>query len=235
MKSARQQTILALLARHDTLTTASLAEQLGISKETLRRDLTALQAQGKIVRHHGRARVIHTQNHDGGEPFVARLKSHYADKADIARHALAWIEEGMCLALDASSTCFLLARQLPDMPLTVFTNSQPVCQEMARRQHIRLICTGGELDRKYRCYMNPTLAPLLKALEIDLFIFSCEGVDAQGDMWDPTEHNAGFKTQLLSRAQQSLLLIDKSKFQRASDVKIGNLSAVTQMITDARR
>lgn len=48
MKSARQQTILALLARHDTLTTASLAEQLGISKETLRRDLTALQAQGKI-------------------------------------------------------------------------------------------------------------------------------------------------------------------------------------------
>ena len=92
MKSARQQTILALLAHHDTLTTASLAAQLGISKETLRRDLTALQAQGKIVRHHGRARVIHTRDHDAGEPFVARLKSHYADKADIARHALAWIE-----------------------------------------------------------------------------------------------------------------------------------------------
>src|SRR5690606_32933125 len=126
-------------------------------------------------------------------------------------------------------------RQLPDVPLTVLTKSQPVCQERARRQHVRLICTGGELDRKYRCYMNPTRAPLRKAREIALFICSCGGVDAPGNRWDPTEHNAGFKTQLLSRAQQSLLLIDKSKFQRASDVKIGNLSAVTQMTTDARR
>lgn len=231
MKSTRQQTLLALLARHDTLTTASLAAQLGISKETLRRDLTALQAQGKIVRHHGRARLIHTQNHDGGEPFVARLKSHYADKAHIARHALEWIDEGMILALDASSTCFHLARQLPDRPLTVFTNSQPICQEIARRQHVTLICSGGELDRKYRCYKNMALVSLLKTINIDLFIFSCEGVDANGDMWDPTAHNAGFKTQLLRRAQQSLLLIDKSKFQRASEVKIGHTSAVTQMIT----
>nr|WP_318384397.1 L-fucose operon activator [uncultured Enterobacter sp.] len=235
MKSARQQVILQMLAQHDTLTTGGLALQLGISKETLRRDLSALQSQGKIVRHHGRARLIHTRNHDGGEPFFARLKSHYADKADIARLALGWITQDMVLALDASSTCFHLARQLPDMPLTVFTNSQPICQEMARRQHVTLICSGGQLDRKYRCYMNPTLAPLLKSVAIDLFIFSCEGVDANGDMWDPTVHNAGFKTQLLQRAQQSLLLIDKSKFKRASDVKIGHLSAVTQMITDAGR
>ncbi|WP_318369805.1 L-fucose operon activator [Enterobacter sp.] len=234
-KSARQTAILQILARHDALTTTHLAQLLAVSQETLRRDLTALQAQGKIVRHHGRARAIHADNVDAGEPFRARLKSHYADKADIARHALAWIEEGMTLALDASSTCFHLARQLPDLPLTVFTNSQPICQEMARRQHVTLLCAGGELDRKYRCYKTPALASLLKSVDIDLFIFSCEGVDANGDMWDPTAHNAGFKTQLLKRAQQSLLLIDKSKFRRASEVKIGHLSAVTQMISDAPR
>src|SRR5690606_4347161 len=130
----------------------------------------------------------------------------------MARHALGWISEGMTIALDASSTCFHLARQLPDIELTVFTNSLPVCLEMAKRENITLISSGGTLERKYRCYVNPALATQLKGLEIDLFIFSCEGVDEQGTLWDPVEHNARFKAHLLHRASQSLLLIDRSKF-----------------------
>lgn len=234
MKNSRQQEILRQLAACDGMTTDALAASLTVSKETIRRDLKQLQQQGKIVRHHGRARAIDPDHRDGGEPFGARLKSHYADKADIARHALDWVSEGMTLALDASSTCFHLARQLPDIALTVFTNSLPICHEMAKRERVTLICSGGTLERKYRCYANPALVTQLKSLEIDLFIFSCEGVDEQGVMWDPAPHNAGFKTQLLSRASQSLLLIDKSKFQRSSEVKIGDLSQVTQIITDAQ-
>jgi DeoR family L-fucose operon activator len=77
-----------------------------------------------------------------------RLKSHYAHKADIAREALAWIDEGMVIALDASSTCWYLARQLPDRPLHVFTNSQPICQELAKRDQISspapaVLCSGN--------------------------------------------------------------------------------------------
>lgn len=234
MKNSRQQEIIRQLVACDGLTTDALAASLTVSKETIRRDLKQLQQQGKIVRHHGRARAIDPDHRDGGEPFGARLKSHYADKADIARHALDWVSEGMILALDASSTCFHLARQLPDIALTVFTNSLPICHEMAKRERVTLICSGGTLERKYRCYVNPALVTQLKSLEIDLFIFSCEGVDEQGVMWDPAPHNAGFKTQLLSRASQSLLLIDKSKFQRSSEVKIGHLSQVTQIITDAQ-
>ena len=234
MKSTRHQDLIRLLAASDWLTTDALAADLNVSKETIRRDLKQLQQQGKIVRHHGRARAIHPDHRDGGEPFGARLKSHYADKADIARHALDWVSEGMTLALDASSTCFHLARQLPDIALTVFTNSLPICHEMAKRERITLICSGGTLERKYRCYVNPALVTQLKGLEIDLFIFSCEGVDEQGGMWDPTPHSAGFKSQLLGRASQSLLLIDKSKFRRSSEVKIGHLSQVTQLISDVQ-
>lgn len=234
MKQTRQQNVIELLSSCDWLTTDVLAETLSVSKETIRRDLNALQQQGKILRQHGRARLIHPDSRDSGEPFRARLKSHSADKADIARHALDWISEGMTIALDASSTCFHLARQLPDIELTVFTNSLPICHEMAKRERITLICSGGTLERKYRCYVNPALVTQVKSLEIDLFIFSCEGVDEQGIMWDPVEHNAGYKAQLLHRASQSLLLIDKSKFQRSSEVKIGQLSQVTQVITDAQ-
>ncbi|STT56353.1 L-fucose operon activator [Klebsiella pneumoniae] len=155
MKAARQQAIVDLLITHSSLTTETLSKQLNVSRETIRRDLSELQAQGKVLRNHGRAKVIHQRSQDSGDPFHMRLKSHYAHKADIAREALAWIDEGMVIALDASSTCWYLARQLPDRPLHVFTNSQPICQELAKRDQITLTCSGGTLQRKYGCYVKP--------------------------------------------------------------------------------
>ncbi|HFD9094671.1 TPA: L-fucose operon activator [Salmonella enterica] len=233
MKAARQQVIVDLLINHKSLTTEALATRLNVSKETIRRDLSELQTQGKVLRNHGRAKYIHRENQDSGDPFHIRLKSHYAHKADIAREALAWIEEGMTIALDASSTCWYLARQLPDIPIQVFTNSHPICQELGKRERIALINSGGQLERKYGCYVNPSLISQLKSLDIDLFIFSCEGIDSGGDLWDSNAINADFKSILLRRASQSLLLIDKSKFNRSGEARIGHLDDVTHIVSDA--
>ncbi|HGJ4157072.1 TPA: L-fucose operon activator [Salmonella enterica subsp. enterica serovar Grumpensis] len=232
MKAARQQAIVDLLINHKSLTTEALATRLNVSKETIRRDLSELQTQGKVLRNHGRAKYIHRENQDSGDPFHIRLKSHYAHKADIAREALAWIEEGMTIALDASSTCWYLARQLPDIPIQVFTNSHPICQELGKRERIALISSGGQLERKYGCYVNPSLISQLKSLDIDLFIFSCEGIDSGGDLWDSNAINADFKSILLRRASQSLLLIDKSKFNRSGEARIGHLDDVTHIVSD---
>jgi DeoR/GlpR family transcriptional regulator of sugar metabolism len=68
---------------------------------------------------------------------------------------------------------------------------------------------------KYGCYVSASLISQLKSLEIDLFIFSCEGIDSDGALWDSNTVNAEFKSLLLKRAAQSLLLIDKSKFNRS--------------------
>ena len=232
MKAARQQAIVDLLIHHKSLTTEALSLELNVSKETVRRDLSDLQAQGKVLRNHGRAKYIHRENQDSGDPFHIRLKSHYAHKADIARGALTWIEEGMVIALDASSTCWYLARQLPDINIQVFTNSHPICQELGKREHIQLISSGGQLERKYGCYVNPSLISQLKPLDIDLFIFSCEGIDSSGALWDSNTLNADFKSVLLKRASQSLLLIDKSKFNRSGEARIGHLDDVTHIVSD---
>ena len=211
-----------------------LSTQLNVSKETIRRDLSELQAQGKVLRNHGRAKCIHRENQDSGDPFHIRLKSHFTHKADIAREALEWIEAGMVIALDASSTCWYLARQLPDIDIQVFTNSHPICLELGKREQIQLISSGGKLERKYGCYVNPSLISQLKLLDIDLFIFSCEGIDSHGGLWDSNRVNAGFKSLLLKRASQSLLLIDKSKFNRSGEARIGHLDEVTHIVSDTQ-
>ncbi|EKS7212088.1 L-fucose operon activator [Enterobacter ludwigii] len=234
MKEARQQTIIDLLIQHHSLTTDVLSTQLNVSKETIRRDLSELQAQGKVLRNHGRAKYIHRENQDSGDPFHIRLKSHFTHKADIAREALEWIEAGMVIALDASSTCWYLARQLPDIDIQVFTNSHPICLELGKREQIQLISSGGKLERKYGCYVNPSLFSQLKLLDIDLFIFSCEGIDSHGGLWDSNSVNAGFKSLLLKRASQSLLLIDKSKFNRSGEARIGHLDEVTHIVSDTQ-
>lgn len=234
MKEARQQTIIDLLIQHHSLTTDVLSTQLNVSKETIRRDLSELQAQGKVLRNHGRAKYIHRENQDSGDPFHIRLKSHFTHIADIAREALEWIEAGMVIALDASSTCWYLARQLPDIDIQVFTNSHPICLELGKREQIQLISSGGKLERKYGCYVNPSLISQLKLLDIDLFIFSCEGIDSHGGLWDSNRVNAGFKSLLLKRASQSLLLIDKSKFNRSGEARIGHLDEVTHIVSDTQ-
>ncbi|ELP5695314.1 TPA: L-fucose operon activator [Enterobacter ludwigii] len=220
--------------QHHSLTMDVLSTQLNVSKETIRRDLSELQAQGKVLRNHGRAKYIHRENQDSGDPFHIRLKSHFTDKADIAREALEWIEAGMVIALDASSTCWYLARQLPDIDIQVFTNSHPICLELGKREQIQLISSGGKFERKYGCYVNPSLISQLKLLDIDLFIFSCEGIDSHGGLWDSNRVNAGFKSLLLKRASQSLLLIDKSKFNRSGEARIGHLDEVTHIVSDTQ-
>ena len=139
----------------------------------------------------------------------------------------------MVIALDASSTCWYLAKKLPDIPLTIFTNSVRVCHELEKKAHISLVSSGGTLQRKYACYVNPAMFSILKNLEIDLFIFSCEGIDDDGMMWDSNASNAEFKSILLHKATQSLLLMDKSKLRRKSTVKIGPLQWVERVISDA--
>lgn len=68
MKQTRQQHIVELLSDCDWLTTDALAQTLAVSKETIRRDLNGLQQQGKILRQHGRARLIQPDSRDGGNP-----------------------------------------------------------------------------------------------------------------------------------------------------------------------
>ncbi|WP_336218351.1 L-fucose operon activator [Citrobacter amalonaticus] len=234
MKTARQKAMIALLIQHQSLTTDALSSLLNVSKGTIRRDLTELQAHGQVLRSYGRAKSLHRGDRDSGDDFRTRIKSHYAHKRTIAQEALAWIEEGMVIALDASSTCWYLARQLPDCNINVFTNSHLVCLELGKRKNIQLISSGGLLQRKYGCYVNPTLLSQVKSLEIDLFIFSCEGIDKNGELWESNVYNADFKSLLLKRAQQTILLTDKSKFNRSSEITIGNLREVTQVISDAR-
>ncbi|NHB88982.1 L-fucose operon activator [Photorhabdus tasmaniensis] len=232
MRNERHQKIMDLLHHHESLTTTELSLVLQVSKETIRRDLRFLQERGRLLRLHGRTKSLNKETQDNGDSFNIRVKSHFSGKSLIAQRAVTWISEGMVIALDASSTCWYLAKQLPDINITIFTNSSRICHQLSKKKNIRLISSGGTLHRKYASYISSSLITQLKNLEIDLFIFSCDGIDADGDLWDSNIDNAQYKDTLIKRALQSILLIDKSKVNRESEIKIGNRSNITDIISN---
>ncbi|EQB99924.1 l-fucose operon activator [Photorhabdus temperata subsp. temperata M1021] len=123
-----------LLHHHESLTTTELSLVLQVSKETIRRDLRFLQEYGHLLRLHGRTKSLHKETQDNGDSFNMRVKRHFSSKSLIAQRAVTWISEGMTIALDASSTCWYLAKQLPDINITIFTNSIRICHQLSKKK-----------------------------------------------------------------------------------------------------
>ena len=231
MKQARQQTILHMLAQHQSLTTKALAAMVDVSIETLRRDIRELHQQGKIVRQHGKVNYVADDDSDNGLSFVERFRRHARNKKEVVAQVLTHIAAEMCIALDASSTCWYLSKQLPNIPLTVITNSFRICCELEKKDQITVICTGGMLVRKYSSFFisSDSLA-LIKSRQIDLFIFSCDSVDRLGNVWDTNNGNAKFKKYVFGHAQKKVLLIDKSKIGSRGELNLFNLNDITSLI-----
>lgn len=175
MKAARQQAIVDLLTHHKSLTTEALSLQLNVSKETIRRDLSELQTQGKVLRNHGRAKAIHRENQDSGDPFHIRLKSHYAHKANIAREALAWIEEGMVIALDASSTCWYLADSYRTSTFTFLPTASPSARNWLNVNTFSLSAPAVALSANTVATLIPRLSRSLNPSILTCLFFPAKG------------------------------------------------------------
>ena len=185
MKAARQQAIVDLLITHSILTTETLSKQLNVSRETIRRDLSELQAQGKVLRNHGRAKVIHQRSQDSGDPFHMRLKSHYAHKADIAREALAWIDED-----GDRPRCqlhLLVSRPPAAGPPAARLYQQPAHLPGAgqtRPDHAHLLRRHSAAEIWLLREPGADFPAEIRWRSI-LFIFSCEGIDPQARCGTP--------------------------------------------------
>lgn len=230
MKQQRQRQMLEIMAVKQSIATHELVELLGVSIETVRRDIRDLHRQGKIIRQHGKIKYLADDKSDNGVSFLERFRRHAKNKKEVVFQVLSLIKPNMCIALDASSTCWYLSKQLPDIPLTVITNSFRICCELEKKEKITIICTGGTLIRKYSSFfMMPSGLASLKSQQIDIFIFSCDGIDQQGNIWDTSNGNAKFKNHVFRRAISKILLLDKSKVGSRGEMNLFHINEINSV------
>ncbi len=124
--SKRHGEILRLLGEEGTISIADLGARLGVSLETVRRDVKPLTDDGQVIRMHG---AIGLPAHAGEAPFERRMRENAAAKRAIARHVAGTIRDGESVMLDTGTTTSFLARELlGHRRLTVVTNSSDIAR-----------------------------------------------------------------------------------------------------------
>jgi len=226
----RYKKILELVNQRGSIRVAELSRLCNVTEETIRRDLDRLENEGKLRRSHGGAVRIEEDTQE--LPFAEREITNAEQKRQIAREAVKYIQPGDRILLDASSTAWYTASILPNIELTVVTNSIKVALELAGKERVQVISIGGALHRKSMSYVGPLAERSLDNYRVDKTFFSCRGVHLEWGLSDSNEQHASLKAKMMQVADRVVLLADSSKFGTQAFAQLGTLDQVHAVITD---
>lgn len=225
----RYEKIMEVLLTNKEVTVAELSDRLGVTGKTIREDLTRLEEQGLIIRVHGGA-VLAQGDQFGILPAKEPLIKHAEEKADIARKALAHIQEGDIIALDGGSTTLEIARRLDNRPMTVITNDVYIISELAAKDHIRLVVPGGYRVRNMLA--GPEATDYVKQLNIQKAFISATGIHPEHGLSIYTGDLIEFKRALIDTAREVIAVINHHKFGQTALRTFASLNEITRIITD---
>ncbi len=210
---------------------ASLAKDLAVTPETVRRDLTALERRGVLRRVHGGAIPVERL---GIEPGVADREGHAAgQKERIARAALEEVPEGGPIILDAGTTTVRLAEMLPtDRELTVVTHSIPVASILVSRPNVSLHLLGGIVRGRTLAAVGEWTRSQIAEVFADVAFMGTNGISVERGLTTPDIAEAGVKRALMDAARRTVVLADHTKFGREDFARVAPLSDVDTVITD---
>ena len=203
--SPRQREILALTERNGFVTIESLAEEFGVSAQTIRRDIIALADAGRLQRFHGGAGVTgqtETLRLDHGQKEQLSVE----DKARVAQTAAACVPDGASLFLDVGTTVEMAAKALNARPgFRVFTNSMRAALAFDPSRHdVNVI--GRRVAGRDGSLVGEETMLALQGLRLDYALIGCSAVDAEGRVMDFDLSKIAVKKVAMQAARKSLLL-----------------------------
>ena len=229
-KQVRHHRIIAELAASPVVRISSLAAQLGVSAETVRRDVDELTRRGLVERTYGGAAVRHV----GVQPAVTeRDRLVVAERARIARHAATLVGDGDVVMIDSGSTTTQFARALATRPiaLTVLTNNIDIAAISAHNPRCRVILAPGDFEGRERGLFGAETIAFLRRFHADLAFIGASGLTVDG----PTEvetRAVWVKREMLERAALTRLLVDATKFDGRHLEIVCPLERLGGIITD---
>jgi DeoR/GlpR family transcriptional regulator of sugar metabolism len=229
--AARQQIIRETLRKSAAVSVSSMAERLGVSEMTIRRDLEKLENMSNVRRTRGGAVVAERTVFEF--TYQERQRAMQAQKSAIAHNALSLIKPGQRIILDTGTTTLHLAALLKEKDnLTVITPSLAVASELQYANGIRVVLLGGVLHRGSPDLTGPLTEHCLELLSADWAFQGAEAVGADGSVYNVDLQLAQVDRKMRVKAAKACLLVDSSKFGRNALVRNGTLSDFDIVITD---
>jgi DeoR/GlpR family transcriptional regulator of sugar metabolism len=226
----RRERILRDLKLHAAIRVSHLAKSLGVTTETIRRDLDALGESGILNRTYGGAALPPSQR----EPAIhERQHTQVDERSRIGAHAAGLIQPGSILMIDAGSTTLHFARHLASQAqgLTAITNSLGVATTLSVNATIRVVLCPGDYVQQEGGVFGTHTTEFLRRFNADCAVIGASGIGPQG----PTEASSeavGVKQTMMDMAKRRILLVDSGKFGASHLERVGPIDALSDVVTE---
>lgn len=227
----RHDAIVSAVNAAPAVSTDELMRRLGVSAETIRRDLALLEGRGVLRRVHGGAARVDRRTEEPS--YSDRAMINHVAKAQMARLAAGLLENGQTVVIDIGTSAVAVARAVPGgFRGTVVTPSLPVALELADRPGIELLVAGGRLRPGDLACANAYTKAMFTDVYADIAFLGSGGVEAEAGLTDFHLDEIDIRRTIIANSARSYILADSTKLGRIATYRVCALDAVTGLITD---
>jgi len=229
LTSERKALIQKVLRRDGRVVAKALSQELGLSEDTIRRDLRELASEGVLQRVHGGALPASPAVAD----FAQREQSGSPAKANLGRIGAGLIRPGQIVFLDGGTTNVHLARQLPpDLKATVVTHSPSIAVELARHASVDVELIGGRLFKHSIVAMGSASVEAISRIRVDTYFMGVTGLHPETGATTGDNEEAAMKRAIARQAAETIVLATREKLGAASAFGIMPLSGMSTLVVE---
>jgi len=236
LEETRLQRIRALLTTLNQISTEQLAQDLGVSRETVRRDVIKLESMGVLRRVHG---GIVSTDPAPEPPLSVRNTVRAREKQLIARATIQQLSAGQTLFIDAGSTTSILAESLVSLPgMTIITNSLTVATTLASsvvssiKPDHEVILLGGQMDSSAQATVGAGTVNEISRYRADVALLSPVGIHSDVGASCFAQDEAAVASAMARHAKETIILADHSKVGISSRIVYAGITEIDMLITD---
>jgi DeoR/GlpR family transcriptional regulator of sugar metabolism len=229
LTAERRQYILTILQRDGKVVARQLSEELGLSEDTIRRDLRDLATDGLLLRVHGGA----LPRSPAAAKFSARQAQALSAKSAIARAASQLVRAGQVVLMDGGTTNIQVAQHFaPDLYATIITNSPPLASALVDHPHIEVILLGGRLYKHSVVTMGTATLEELHMVRADLYLMGICSLHPEIGISTDNLEEAYLKRAMMECAAEAVALASPEKLNTAASYIVGELRELSEIITE---
>ncbi|MGE2715036.1 DeoR/GlpR family DNA-binding transcription regulator [Mycolicibacterium litorale] len=229
----RHRAIRDLLTRERMIRVEAIAEQLGVSPETIRRDVMTMEKNGWVRRVYGG--VASPIDQPAEPPFDARISASAPAKKAMARRAAELVEPGATVFFDIGTSVAEVARQLPrSFTGRVVTTSLIIASELAGKPGIELAVAGGTVRDGDLAVSGAETRAMLEAYYPTIAFVGSGGIDAEAGLTDHYREEVATRRLVIAHSARTWILGDSSKLGAVAPVKVCDLENIDGLVTDAQ-
>jgi DeoR family glycerol-3-phosphate regulon repressor len=229
---ARHQRIIEMVAESGFISIEELATKFEVTPQTIRRDINKLSTQGMLKRFHGGASLTSSVRNIA---YQTRKSLYFEEKVRIAEFAADYIPDDASVFINIGTTTEEVARALARKRkgLKVITNNLNVAYILGSNEDFEVIIAGGMVRSKDFGITGEATVEFIKQFKVDFGIIGVSGIDTDGSLLDFDYHEVRVTKTIIANSRKVYLITDSSKFGRNAMVRLGDLSDVDAIFTDA--